>query len=68
MANEVLAHAGVLTSVRRKEGRLLRTPPLFGANEARKIDVVSFSGGCSEYIYGARAVHLETSASRLPTL
>jgi ethanolamine utilization protein EutA len=50
MATEVLAHAGVLP-ILPDEDRLLRTPALFGANEVRKIDAVTFSGGISEYIY-----------------
>lgn len=51
MANEVLAHAGVLAG-RPQEDRLLRTPPLFDEAEHPSIDVISFSGGISEYIYG----------------
>ena len=51
MAHEVLGHAGVLRESP-KEPRLLRTPPLFGADEQPVIDAVTFSGGISEYIYG----------------
>ncbi len=51
MANEVLAHAGVLAHAP-DEPLLLRTPPLFGVNEKPVIDAVTFSGGISEYIYG----------------
>ena len=50
MANEVLAHAGVLGEAP-DEDRLLRTPALFGSHETPKIDAVTFSGGISEYIY-----------------
>jgi len=49
-AEQVLAHGGVLPSVT-PDARLLRTPPLFGAKENEKIDLVTFSGGISEYIY-----------------
>ena len=49
-ADQVLAHAGVLPSVTPDE-RLLRTPPLFGANDKPEIDLITFSGGISEYIY-----------------
>ena len=50
MANEVLAHAGVLGEAP-DEDRLLRTPPLFAPDERPTIDAVTFSGGISEYIY-----------------
>lgn len=50
MANEVLAHAGVVEEGP-DEHRLLRTPALFGEREDWTIDAITFSGGISEYIY-----------------
>jgi ethanolamine utilization protein EutA len=49
-AEQVLAHAGLLPGVT-PDPRLLRTPPLFSAGESPTIDIVTFSGGVSEYIY-----------------
>lgn len=49
-ADQVLAHAGVLPGVAPDE-RLQRTPPLFAPGERPAIDLVTFSGGVSEYIY-----------------
>ena len=49
-AEQVLAHAGVLPSVT-PDARLLRTPALFSDGESPAIDIVTFSGGVSEYIY-----------------
>lgn len=52
MADQVLAHAGLVDSVHRDPG-LLRTPPLFDhSEEAPAAAAVTFSGGVSEYIYG----------------
>ena len=48
-ADQVLAHAGVLPSVQLDQ-RLQRTPRLFGDTPPH-IDLITFSGGVSEYIY-----------------
>lgn len=50
MADQVLRHAGVVGPVATSD--LLRTTPLTPPGADPRVDVVSFSGGVSEYVYG----------------
>ena len=51
LARNVLRHAGVLREPPRGKP-LLRTEPLFRADDVPAVEAVVFSGGVSEYIYG----------------
>lgn len=52
MAAEVLRHAGVLLDGVPPTPGLLRTLPLPQSDDEQRVEIISFSGGVSEYVYG----------------